>query len=361
MNELRLPFTLNSGALISNASVECAIDDIIYSHTIVDSSIIVVGDLNLGFHSLRINLLNNDIEIRINDALLDGVSVRQTLYTMYTIDTQTSAKRQTTVLSNYDTIIYLPFINPIAQWISQCSEKIPYALLSSGLYETYEVYYPTSVVIPEHYPKLLQDFFVCNFGFHTHLKVEDPYYKKSVPFANLNNFIYYDEQVLATELLNNMEYLKSLVRKPKQTAYTSSETPWAVIDLIINLESEFNLNTAFRADPTKLPHLYNFLKELDIDRIVHAFIGILAPGEYITPHCDTYQEFDYNSELVGCSQIYIPINFKPGNLFKFSDIGLLPLDGPILINNHDFAHALINDSKEYRFGLGINGSKLNGK
>jgi hypothetical protein len=361
MNELRLPFTLNSEVSVTEASVECAIDNVICSHTIVDNSIIVVCDLNLGFHSLRINLLNNDIKIRINDALLDGVSVRQTLYTMYAIDTQTSAKRQTTVLSDYDTIIYLPFINPIAQWISQCAEKIPYALLSSGLYETYEVYYPTSVVIPDHYPKLLRDFFVCDFGFHTHLKVKDPYYKKSVPFAVLNNFIYYDEQVLADELLNNIEYLKSLSRKPKQTAYTPSENPWTVVDLIINSESDFNLDASFRADPTKLPNLYNFLKQLDIDLIVHAFIGILAPGEYITPHCDTYQELGHISELVGCSQIYIPINFKPGNLFKFSNIGLLPLDGPILINNHNFAHALINDSNEYRFGLGINGSKFNGK
>ena len=356
MNELRLPFTSTS-----KVSIECAINDVICSHDIIDGSIVVSCNLTQGFHSLRIKLLSANTEIRINDALLDGESVRQTLYTMYTVDKQTLSKRQTTILSDYDNIIYLPFINPIAQWISQCSEKIPYNLLSSGLYEKYEVYYPTSIVIPDHYPKILQDFFACNFGFHIHPKVEDPYYNTSIPFAELNNIIEYDEQVLADELLDNLEYLQSLTRKPKQTAYTSSETPWTVVDLIINPKSEFNLNTAFRADPIKLPNLYNFLNQLDMDLIVHAFIGILAPGEYITPHCDTYQEFDNVPDLDGCSQIYIPVNFKTGNLFKFSNVGLIPLDGPILINNRNFAHALINDSKEYRFGLGINGSKRNGK
>ena len=353
MNELRLPFTSNS-----EIAIECAINDVVCSHDIVDDAIVVSCNLTQGFHSLRIKLLSDSTEVRINDALLDGESVRQTLYTMYTVDRQTSSKRQTTILTDYDNIVYLPFINPIAQWISQCSEKIPYALLSNGLYETYEVYYPTSVVIPDHYPTILQDFFVCNFGFHAHPKTTDPYYNTSVPFAKLNNIIKYDEKLLTSEFLDNFEYLTSLARKPKQTAYTSSKKPWTVVDLIINPSSEFNLSTAFKADPTKLPNLYNFLKQLDIDLIVHAFIGILAPGEYITPHCDTYQEFDNIPELIGCSQIYIPINFKPGNLFKFSNIGLLPLDGPILINNHNFAHALINDSEEYRFGLGIIGTRL---
>ena len=356
MNELRLPFTSDGEVLLV-----CTIDDIIYRHKIIDGSIIITCDLALGFHSLAIRLLNSDTKIRINDALLDGESVRQTLYTMYTIDKQTLSKRQTTILTDYDNIVYLPFINPIAHWISQCAEKIPYNLLSSGLYESYEVYYPKSVIIPNHYPKILQDFFASNFGFHIHPKVEDPYYNTSVPFAVLENTIEYNEQLLTTEFLDNFEYLTSLSRKPKQTAYISSKKPWTAVDLIINPGSEFNLSTAFKADQTKLPNLYNFLERLDIDVIVHAFIGILAPGEYITPHCDTYQEFNNVSELVGCSQIYIPINFKAGNLFKFANVGLLPLDGPILINNHNFAHALVNDSKEYRFGLGIVGSKLNGK
>jgi hypothetical protein len=280
---------------------------------------------------------------------------------MYTNDKQTYSKRQTTILTDYDNIIHLPFINPVAQWIAQCAEKVPYKLLSNGLYESYEIYYPTSVKISDRYPKILQDFFAGDFGFHIHPKVKDPYYNTSVPFAILNNAVDYDEQVLATEFLDNIEYLKSVARKPKQTAYSASENPWTVVDLIINPTSEFDLDSEFKADPNKLPNLYKFLQELDIDLIVHAFIGILAPGEYITPHCDTYQEFDNVLELVGCSQIYIPINFKAGNLFKFANVGLLPLDGPILINNHNFAHALINDSKEYRFGLGIVGTKLNGK
>jgi hypothetical protein len=277
---------------------------------------------------------------------------------MYTVDKQSLSKRQTTVLTSYDNIVCLPFINPIAQWIGTCSEKVPYNLIANGLYETYEVYYPKSITVPEKYPKIIQDFFAYDLGFHLHPKVIDSYYNRTVPFADINTEINYDEKLLTDEFITNLEYLKSIARRPKQSAYTSSNNPWTVVDAIINESTEFNLNTAFKADQTKLPNLYKFFKNLNIDRIVHSFVGILAPGEYITPHCDTYQEFDNIPELIGCSQIYIPINFKSGNLFKFSNVGLVPLDGPVLINNHNFAHALINDSEEYRFGLGIVGTRL---
>ena len=60
----------------------------------------------------------------------------------------------------------------------------------------------------------------------------------------------------------------------------------------------------------------------------------------------------------GCGQLYIPVNFKAGNYFKFNNIGLLPLTGPMLINTQQFTHALINNSNEYRFAIGIHGSKL---
>lgn len=353
MNELKLPFTSTGSILI-----ECTVDDIIHEYTVVDDAILIRCNLTLGFHSLCIRLLNNNSEIRINDALLDDESVRQTLYLTYTVDKQTSVKRQTTILTDYDNIIYLPFINPIANWIGQCAEKIPYNLLSNGLYESYEVYYPKSITVPKKYPKIIQDFFAHDFGFHLHPKVIDAYYNITVPFIKIDTNINYNEKLLADEFINNLEYLKSIARKPKQSAYISVNNPWTVVDLIVNELTEFDLCTAFRADQTKLPDLYKFLKNLNIDRIVHAFIGILAPGEYITPHCDTYQDFDNIPELIGCSQIYIPINFKSGNLFKFSNVGLVPLDGPMLINNHNFSHALINDSEEYRFGLGIVGTKL---
>jgi hypothetical protein len=353
MNELKLPFA-STGIIL----IECTVDDIVHEYTVVDSAIIIQCNLTHGFHSLCIKLLSNNIEIKIQDALLDDESVRHTLYMMYTVDNQTSAKRQTTILTDYDNTIYLPFINPIAQWISVCSEKVPYNLMADGLYESYEVYYPKSIIVSNKYPKIIQDFFAYDSGFHLHPKVLDAYYNITVPFAGVETKINYDEKLLADELITNVEYLKNMARKPKQSAYTSSNNPWTVVDVIINETAEFNLSTAFRADQSKLPNLYKFLKNLNIDRIVHAFVGILAPGEYITPHCDTYQDFDNIPELVGCSQIYIPINFKSGNLFKFSNVGSIPLDGPVLVNNHNFAHALINDSNEYRFGVGIVGTRL---
>jgi len=340
-------------------SIECLVNNVVCEYQVIDSSINIFTEVEIGFHLLSIRLIGSQQPtIKIVDALLDGNSFRHTLYMMYTVDQETSNKRQTTILTDYNNVVYLPFVNPMAHWIGICAEKVPYNLLAGGLYEQFEVYYPESVTIPSYYPKLLQDFFITNLNFHLHHKISDPYYNATIPYANIIKNINYDEQVLAGEFLDNVDYLKDIARIPKQNEYDNSNNPWLSVDLIINPNNTYNLSESFLADVNKLPNLYKFFQDLKINTIVHAFIGILAPREYISPHCDTYTEFKNVNELKGCSQIYIPINFKPGNLFKMANVGLLPLDRPLLINNHNFAHALINDSDSYRFALAIVGSKL---
>lgn len=354
MTELKLLISCNT-----TFKLRCLIDDVVYDYKIVNNNIIIECNLRYGFHKLTITLLESNDAISINDATLDGESLMYTLYMMYTDDSSTNSKRQTTILNERDSTVHLPFINPISHWISFCAEKVPHDKLASRLYEEYEVYYPKPIKIPNSYPKIVQDFFEIDFGFHIHKKINDPYYSTEVPYATIDLNFDFDESIISEELLRELEYLKSIARSPKQTAYTNSKTPWKRIDLVTNTKNTFQLADEFKADPTILPHLYNFFQHLGIDNIAHAFLGILAPKEYIVPHCDTYQEYSSISVLKGCSQLYIPINFKSGNLFKIANVGLIPLDKPLLVNNHNFAHALINDSDEYRFALGIVGSKLN--
>ena len=100
-------------------------------------------------------------------------------------------------------------------------------------------------------------------------------------------------------------------------------------------------------------------------------MGILAPGKFIPPHADNFYfskktgmllAAEQTARYMGCSQVYIPINFKVGNFFKMTNVGLLPLDqGPLVVNNHNYSHALINDSNEYRFAIAIVGSDLHEK
>lgn len=335
--------------------------------TIVDNKTVVVthDSIPFGFHLLEISLSNlaNFSPIVFTKATLNGVDFRQTLYTMFV---DKNRKRQTTTLTLTDDVLYLPFINPVSAWIASCAEKISTQLYTRGLYDELEVYYPESIQLPTEFPQIVRDFFAINMDFYVHPKkrIAEAYCNTEVPFVSIADKLSYNEQLLTDELLNNIKYLQSCARIPPQTAYNKSESTsnnyWSVVDFILSTEDEYSLTSKFSLDKAKVPHLYSLFEQLNLDKIIHAFIGILAPGEFIAPHTDQYTGFEFViNKYGGCSQIYIPINFKEGNYFKFNNIGLLPLDkAPLLINNHNFTHSVINNSNEYRFALAIVGTPL---
>jgi hypothetical protein len=353
MNTFKLSFSSDK-----DFKLAISIDSNSVEYAINDNNIILSADIPNGFHMLEIALVNpsTNVNVRINAAELDGVDFKQTLYTMFKKEGKN--KHQTTVLTSNDRVLYLPFINPISAWIASCSEKIPDALYAGGLYENLAVFYPESITVPSTYPKLVQDFFSTNLDFHTHPAelLNDAYYNQQVPYADLIGKIQYDEDQLYAELMSELEYLKSTARIPFEHEYNGH---WLANDLIFSAPDEYSLDTKFNIDKTRVPTLYKLFKELDLDVIVHAFLGILGPNEFIAPHSDNYVSYpEIIKHFGGCSQIYIPIKFKQGNYFKLNNVGLLPLDRPILINNHNFCHALVNNSSDYRFGIGIVGSRL---
>ena len=346
----------------TDCQLEIQVDSAPVDYVISNDCIIINHNIGYGFHMVKFKLLDSNIgKVQIKSGSVDGVDFRQTLYTMFVWSG--SERKQTTILTERDSELYLPFANPISWWLSNCTEKIPGQYFHSKMYEELSVYYPESIDISKKYPKLVQDFFKVNMNFHVHSKklLDHPYYNNSVPYANLPKKIDYDETKLFDELMSESDYLKQTARIPSQHTYNKISSPnrWLVNDLIMSPPDEYNLERKFLIDRTRVPILYSIFEQLDLDVIVHAFLGILGPGEFASPHIDDY----VNNELViekfgGCSQIYIPINFKKGNYFKLNNVGLLPTDRPILINNHNFTHALINDSDEYRFGIAIVGSPV---
>ena len=359
MNTLKFKFT-STDLFSLNISINSTTVD----YNIVDNEIIVNHDILTGFHQIKFQVVDPTAttNIRIDSADLDGSGFMQTLYTMYKVDN--NKKSQTTILTQRDNVLYLPFINPVSQWIASCAEKITGRLYSSGLYEELEVYYPESIMLSNNFPKIIQDFFSTNLDFYAHPKqlLESPYYNKHIPYITLPKKINVDEDTLYNELMNNLDYLKSTGRSPKQHEYTQNKNPnrWLNNDIIISSEDDYSLTSKFLLDKNKLPNLYSFIKELNLKTIIHAFIGILGPGEYAYPHIDEYITHEHSvKNYLGCSEIYIPIKWKEGNYFKLNNVGLIPIHEPALINNHNFCHALVNNSDEIRFSLAIVGSELN--
>ena len=344
--------------------VSVYIDDKLVGHVLKSASIKISAEIIPGFHILKI-VSHNDVEIEFVNATLNSATFNQTLYTMYM--EVNGKKQQNTTLSNHARELYLPFMNPLSWWLTSCFSKIPPALYGGGLYEQLEVYYPKSLDIGDQYPQIVQDFFKHNWDFYCHPKLTDGYYREDVPYWTIDTKFEYNESVLHAECLYNLPYLETnsgdWLRSTPKVATLEKVEQGSRLCTVMNVSmtvDEYDFEKKFALDKNDFPEVYALLKRLDFDAILHSFIGSLPPRGHIIPHRDSYVGFEsVLKQFGGCSQLYIPINFKPGNYFKFGSVGFVPLDqGPILVNNHNFVHSVINDSDEWRFALAIVGTRI---
>jgi hypothetical protein len=187
-------------------SVDVYVNNKLIQHSIDSTFITITGEFASGFHLLKI-VSNNTAEFEFTNAVLNGATFNQTLYTMYM--EVNGKKKQNTTLSNHARELYLPFMNPLSWWLTSCFSKIPPALYGGGLYEQLEVYYPETLDIGDQYPQVVQDFFKHNWDFYCHPKLTDGYYREDVPYWVIDAKFEYNESKLHAECLYNLPYLET--------------------------------------------------------------------------------------------------------------------------------------------------------
>jgi hypothetical protein len=360
MNLLKLTYTTTTDSFKLKVFLDSKPIEFIQT----DNCIEIPCDLTQGFHLLTVQLIKYGVGdlVIFKSAELDGVDFKHTFYTMFANPSMV----QTTCLSSEYKILSLPFMNPLAWWFSSCAIKIPSKYYSGGLYEELSVYYPQSIDPGSDYPKVIRDYFKENMDFYVHPKytVDQSYFRNDVPYVLIGDRISYDETALFKEFTNNLEFLiGNSADYLKKDSKQSSGSQGTCLVTVVNVRtdgSDYDLDRSFHFNKKQFPALYEFFKQLPIKDVVHAFVGILAPKQSIQPHVDSYVGFESVLEnYQGCNKLYIPINFKPGNYFKIANVGNIPTDqGPVLVNTQHFVHGLFNDSAEYRFAIGIIGSKI---
>jgi len=363
MDQILIPF--ESELAINTDSLELIINKQLVNYQIVDSTIVIDTDIaEFGLNLLNIRLVSppENFLLKIKDFILNKVSSRQTLY--LTFCQQQGKNVCTTWLTDRDNFITIPFGNPISWWLGECAKKIPNSLYGTNLYDKFEIFYPESIKIDNKFPRLMQDFMKHNLGFYIVLKEEysKPIHNKKIPYLRIN--LEYDEHALFKEFSENINLLESDDYAPKQNEYNKGEVEklelWQISMAVRTNKTKNNIGwkdtIIYRQD--QFPVFYKLLEQItNINgiRIIHAFIGQVKSYSYVAPHMDDFYKYinEYkNTE--GCSQFFIPIGWKQGNYFKFSDIGEVPYDqGALLVNNSEFMHGSINASDSVRFTIGI--------
>lgn len=334
-------------------SLSVMINNIEVPYQLTESAITIDTELDIGLHMLTIKLLSEG-SVKVNDIKVNGVGIRQFLYLSW-IDSNGTKSQPATEIWNTEQVWCAPFSNPMSLLISTASEKFESSELGTNLYEKYKIYYPESIDINASFPQLVKDYFKNNFDFHVYPKFldTDPFHKNSVPFFDFK--FQYDFDNLHTELSNQKEYLLSQQTIPRQRKYNNSDatgdpdTNWCTVFTYPYLNKAQSV-TDFILNKDKLPELYKFYCTLPIKTIYGSFLGLLPPGGYISPHKDPIDDRTPG----GCSQLYFAVNAKDGNLFKIHKVGLLPfINNPVVFNNQNFTHALVNQSNEPRWVISI--------
>lgn len=337
---------------IDTKDVAIKIDNKLIDFELSNGSVVLKSDLSFGFHKLQIVNLSQK-KIQIDKVFIDGNNIRKLIYLSWS-NLQQQRFQPCTELWETNQSWTLPFVYPLSQWIAVAETKIRNDYYGKDLSEKYFIWYPDSIEIDENFPQVIQDFFQYNFDItvvdkHDHTCHQIPYVKFQGTISN-------DLLAVATkEILNNLDIIMD-----HGTGYGQrnenldefnllDENTWR----ILWLKKRFKENSFL----DRFPDTWKLIDSLKMD-FWQAFIGLLPPKGFIYPHTDNTTDKDLkNSPYVGCTQLYIPIQWPEKSYVKFANAGIVDMStGPMLVNTDHFTHSVVNDSDQPRIvlALGLN-------
>jgi len=91
------------------------------------------------------------------------------------------------------------------------------------------------------------------------------------------------------------------------------------------------------------------MKQFGFSEVLQMQYVELQPNSVIPVHKDDFYYEDGRDIIDGPTQLYFVLSGNKSEVkFKFENVGLIDVDGPIFINNHRFIHSLVYTGKEPR-------------
>lgn len=318
-------------------------------YSIVENKIVMSAPIELGMHVLRLQLVNIDSKLDIADVLIDGSSLRQTLFFSFVEEDSTRTQPATCVWKTTQEWV-LPFMNPVSHWIGLLGEKLRKDALGTDLSQDYRIYIPESYILNDKFPPALADFF--KFNFDCVILHKDEVSLQNLPYELYTKEINIDG--IYDEIYRNIDLIRSKLSISTGTQHFYNQRDdknfdyggcWFATTICKIREGEKNYLTA---TPEMLPRTYALFDSLNLDYDVLT-IAVSPPGTYAYTHIDRLP-VGHNEKFIGCKKLYIPLNYPAGSAIKVRNVGILP-QVPTIINAQYYSHAVVNDSDETRIVL----------
>ena len=338
---------------IQKDSLTVEISGVHTDYTIDKTTVEIKQNIEQGFNLLSIK---SQHPIEIIDVKIDNNSIRNYIYLSY-IDEKEKKIQPATHISNTDQSWMLPLIYPYSNWITFILKNIANGHYGSDLFKDFHFFFPEKIEIKNTFSKVLSDFFYhdSEYTIIDKKQVGNWYDGSALPYQALQ--FEYDKIAICDEIKQNINDLKFDVDHPGQNKLNLEEfgnyEQWATCSLIEGTESNKNISIHEKSQSFKhLKHLYDFVNGLPITNLHHFMIATLPPNSFIYPHSDSGNR---GFQPKGTATMYFNLEKVDGVFFKFGNVGLVPNEGGLLINNKKYAHAVVNQGKQTRYILTITG------
>lgn len=338
---------------IQKDSLTVDISGVHTDYTIDKTTVEIKQNIEHGFNLLSIKSQN---PIEIIDVKIDENSIRNYIYLSF-IDEKGKKIQPGTYISNTDQSWILPLIYPYSNWITFILKHIPNGYYGSDLFKDFHFFFPERIKIKNTFSKVLCDYFYhdSEYTIIDKKQVGNWYDGSALPYQPLQ--FEYDRIAICDEIKQNINDLKFDVDHPGQNKLNLEEfgnyEQWATCSLIEGNESNKNISIYEKSQSFKhLENLYEFINRLPITNLHHFMIATLPPNSFIYPHSDSGNRA---YQPTGTTTMYFNLEKVDGVFFKFGNVGLVPNEGGLLINNKKYAHAVVNQGDKTRYILTITG------
>lgn len=336
---------------LSPNDIEIYIDDRLIPTRFQDSRLFLDTPLTFGLHYLRIKS-NTDQKISIKRVDIDGCDLRKLFYLHWLKDTQGRDIQPCSEMWEPGQTWNLPIGYPVSYWLNLVERKFANNVLGRDLSRDYWIWYPESLELGPHVPRIMRDFFEHNFDFTVIEKKDHDI--TAIPYIRYTKTI--DQSLIDLSCeeidLNRDLIIDHLSGDYGQKSLNIAEFGYKETDIwkMLYLHGPDQIESSRQ----RFPACWRLIDSLDL-QYYKIFVGLLPPGAIIYPHTDDGN--DNNPEFApyqGCTHLYIPLRWPAGNYIKFASAGIPDVgSGAVIFNNAKFTHAVINDSDQWRYILGV--------
>jgi hypothetical protein len=283
------------------------------------------------WHLLTIPYTGNHIEI--TDVKVNNESIKHLIYTGYFRSNVTN-KLVMPCTSVYEAGEFRLWIHPnLGYMMFTLFNQINNGDYGTNLFDTYLHTVDRPIMLRHQYPTSIESFFTSGVGPRWWRKDSE-----SLPYYQLDNI---DLGKSIPEIINECHDLLAVQTKDVKIKSWDGQS--------LALPNNDPTRSPEKADAIDLKDrdwhgLEKLFSHAGYAKMLAIHYNVLQPGKFFRIHRDDYPSSKNLSYISGPKKLYYNWTNQKHQYLKLGEVGIIPMDRPVMVNTQMYSHAAINDS-----------------